>query len=132
MESTVSNFWIGLNSLMSPRNWTWTDGLSFNFNEWAVSEPQNLSMNCGTVAIRDGYWSSDDCFKKKPYVCAVPTSYSKCELGWMYFEPTKSCYGHYNYGLLASNWSEAEKYCISQKAHLVFIHSHDEMKFISS
>uniref|UniRef100_A0A914PIL6 C-type lectin domain-containing protein n=1 Tax=Panagrolaimus davidi TaxID=227884 RepID=A0A914PIL6_9BILA len=131
---------------MIPGNWSWTDNTNFDFKEWAPGEPQNLTQSCGTITILNGYWASDDCFKTKPYVCEVPNIvltttaptvypvYMNCSMGWTYFEPTHSCYGHDWYGVVTSNWTTAEKYreTQTQKAHLVSIHSYDEMKFVSS
>uniref|UniRef100_A0A914Z8D7 C-type lectin domain-containing protein n=1 Tax=Panagrolaimus superbus TaxID=310955 RepID=A0A914Z8D7_9BILA len=128
---------------MSSSNWSWTDNTTFDFKNWAPSEPQNLSMSCSALTIQNGYWASSDCFKIKPYVCEIsvpaPPSttqsypvYMNCSAGWAYFEPTHSCYGHDGYGKITNNWTESEKLCLSQGAHLVSLHSYDELKFVSS
>uniref|UniRef100_A0A914PVF2 C-type lectin domain-containing protein n=1 Tax=Panagrolaimus davidi TaxID=227884 RepID=A0A914PVF2_9BILA len=133
-ESTVTDFWIGLNSLMVPGNWSWTDNSSFGFTEWAPTEPKNLTMNCGALTVKSGLWDSDDCFKTKPYVCETSTvtypSFVNCSEGWVYFQPTHSCYGHNGYSSQSGNWAVAEKYCENQTAHLPSIHSYDEMRFL--
>uniref|UniRef100_A0AC34FQ79 C-type lectin domain-containing protein n=1 Tax=Panagrolaimus sp. ES5 TaxID=591445 RepID=A0AC34FQ79_9BILA len=142
-ESTEANFWIGLNSFSSSRKWSWTDNSNFDFKEWASSEPKNFTQSCGTVTIQNGLWTSDDCLKAKPFVCEVSANpiypvYENCSIGWMYFEPTVSCYGRNGYGNngafgnIYRNWTEAEKFCQSQNAHLVSIHSYDELKFVST
>uniref|UniRef100_A0AC34FIV3 C-type lectin domain-containing protein n=1 Tax=Panagrolaimus sp. ES5 TaxID=591445 RepID=A0AC34FIV3_9BILA len=122
---------------MTPGNWSWTDNTTFDFKDWSTSEPKNLSMSCAAVTIQTGYWASSDCFKTKPYVCEISATpsypvYANCSAGWMYFEPTHSCYVVSGYGQLFNNWTEAEKYCLSQNSHLVSLHNFDEIKFVSS
>uniref|UniRef100_A0A914QCN9 C-type lectin domain-containing protein n=1 Tax=Panagrolaimus davidi TaxID=227884 RepID=A0A914QCN9_9BILA len=133
---------------MAPGNWSWTDNTAFDFKDWAPKEPQNLSMNCATVTIQNGLWASSDCFKTKPYVCETITlippttapvsttpsypAYMNCTEGWLYFEPTHSCYGHNGYNSKAGTWTEAEQYCEKQNAHLPSLHSYDEMRFLTS
>uniref|UniRef100_A0AC35GRD2 C-type lectin domain-containing protein n=1 Tax=Panagrolaimus sp. PS1159 TaxID=55785 RepID=A0AC35GRD2_9BILA len=134
-DSTTSDFWIGLNSLMSLGNWTWIDNTTSDFNNWAPSEPQNLTQHCAAVTIANSYWTSADCFKTKPFVCeisATPTypAYINCSEGWIYFEPTHSCYGHDGYGYIVGNRTYGETYCERFKAHLPSIHSYEETKFL--
>jgi C-type mannose receptor len=144
---------------MTPGNWSWTDNSTFDFKEWAASQPQNLSMSCASITSQTGLWKSDDCFKTKPYVCAVPVSttttsttstttstttttttpphpaYMNCSEGWMYFEPTYSCYGVDGYdgwNKYNTDWTDAENYCQSVGAHLVSLHSYEETKFVST
>uniref|UniRef100_A0A914PEL7 C-type lectin domain-containing protein n=1 Tax=Panagrolaimus davidi TaxID=227884 RepID=A0A914PEL7_9BILA len=130
---------------MIPGNWSWTDNTTFDFKDWAPTEPQNLTQSCGAVTIQNGYWASDDCFKTKPYVCevlpALPTTvatspaypaYMNCSYGFIYFEPTHSCYGRGDYGTYTVNWTTAEAYCEARGSHLVSLHSFEETKFVSS
>uniref|UniRef100_A0AC34FHA5 C-type lectin domain-containing protein n=1 Tax=Panagrolaimus sp. ES5 TaxID=591445 RepID=A0AC34FHA5_9BILA len=144
-DSTTVDFWIGLNSLMTPGNWSWTDNTPFDFKDWSPSEPQNLSMSCSAVTIHNGYWASSDCFKTKPFVCEISApvtttttttpsypTYMNCTEGWLYFEPTHSCYGLDGYGNVIAYWGGAEQYCESFGAHLFSLHSYDEMKFLST
>uniref|UniRef100_A0A914YSS5 C-type lectin domain-containing protein n=1 Tax=Panagrolaimus superbus TaxID=310955 RepID=A0A914YSS5_9BILA len=134
-------------------NWTWTDGTSLNFVNWAKGEPQNITGNdCAALSITDGLWRSDDCFKAKPYICNVDKSfyepstttttttttttpattapaYAKCPDPFIYFEPTESCYGVGNWtGPLT--WEVAEKYCEAFGAHLASVHSSEEAYFM--
>uniref|UniRef100_A0A914Q5A3 C-type lectin domain-containing protein n=1 Tax=Panagrolaimus davidi TaxID=227884 RepID=A0A914Q5A3_9BILA len=122
---------------MAPGNWSWTDGTTFDFKDWSPKEPQNLSMNCATVTIQNGLWASSDCFKTKPYVCEISAppsypAYMNCTEGWVYFQPTHSCYGHEGYISRSGNWTTAEQYCENQNAHLPSIHSYDEARFLST
>uniref|UniRef100_A0A914QIJ7 C-type lectin domain-containing protein n=1 Tax=Panagrolaimus davidi TaxID=227884 RepID=A0A914QIJ7_9BILA len=138
-NETTIDFWIGLNTLMTPGKWSWMDNTKFDFKNWGSSEPKNLSMNCASVTIHNGYWISDDCFKAKPYVCEVPSiaatpnsTYVNCSYGWFYFEPTNCCYGKNDIGYWADTWTDAEEYCLKQNAHLVSLHSFEETKFLST
>uniref|UniRef100_A0AC35F679 C-type lectin domain-containing protein n=1 Tax=Panagrolaimus sp. PS1159 TaxID=55785 RepID=A0AC35F679_9BILA len=67
-----------------------------------------------------------------PTRTAMPTvqTYKNCSFGWVYFEPTNSCYGYNNKGL-TMNWTMAETYCNNQGAHLASVHSYEELMFIN-
>uniref|UniRef100_A0A914P213 C-type lectin domain-containing protein n=1 Tax=Panagrolaimus davidi TaxID=227884 RepID=A0A914P213_9BILA len=94
-------------------------------------------MNCGALTVKSGLWDSDDCFKTKPYVCEISATpsypaYMNCSEGWLYFEPTHSCYGNDGYSSRHDTWTVAEQYCEKQNAHLPSIHSYDEMRFLTT
>uniref|UniRef100_A0AC35FZL0 C-type lectin domain-containing protein n=1 Tax=Panagrolaimus sp. PS1159 TaxID=55785 RepID=A0AC35FZL0_9BILA len=57
-ESTMSDFWIGLNKLEILGNWSWTGSSPFDFKDWAPSEPSNLS--CASMNLDKGNcnWSA--------------------------------------------------------------------------
>uniref|UniRef100_A0A914PM20 C-type lectin domain-containing protein n=1 Tax=Panagrolaimus davidi TaxID=227884 RepID=A0A914PM20_9BILA len=149
-ESTITDFWIGLNNMMPSGNWTWMDGTPLDFTDWAPGEPKNVTgNNCATLSINDGYWRSENCFKTKPYICKVDKSFYEpsttpittttsgypafvqCPYPFAYFQPTHSCYG---VGSLTvpSNWSVAEQYCLGYGGHLASIHSVQEINFLAS
>uniref|UniRef100_A0AC35F9P4 C-type lectin domain-containing protein n=1 Tax=Panagrolaimus sp. PS1159 TaxID=55785 RepID=A0AC35F9P4_9BILA len=68
----LPDFWIGANSLTTKNVWKWTDGSSFDFNDWGKSEPKNTSDSmCASVSMNDGYWSAENCFTYKPFVCEI-------------------------------------------------------------
>uniref|UniRef100_A0AC35GQ51 C-type lectin domain-containing protein n=1 Tax=Panagrolaimus sp. PS1159 TaxID=55785 RepID=A0AC35GQ51_9BILA len=146
-------FWIGGNALMGGgSDWTWTDGTSFNFADWETGEPDiTAEKQCIVVSRDHGYWMTEDCTRGRVFVCAVSTAqtnppntppprpstttmkmptYRNCSFGWVYFEPTNSCYGYNNKGLMM-NWTAAESYCNSQGAHLASVHSYEEQMFIN-
>uniref|UniRef100_A0A914PLJ8 C-type lectin domain-containing protein n=1 Tax=Panagrolaimus davidi TaxID=227884 RepID=A0A914PLJ8_9BILA len=121
---------------MHAGNWSWIDNSVFDFNDWNKGEPQNAGA-CIAVSMANGSWSSQDCFKPKPFVCNVtptPTSapYIQCPLGWAYFTKTESCYGAGNIPHQKMTWEEAEERCEEQQAHLVSIHSYEEYLFCES
>uniref|UniRef100_A0A914P8Z6 C-type lectin domain-containing protein n=1 Tax=Panagrolaimus davidi TaxID=227884 RepID=A0A914P8Z6_9BILA len=124
---------------MNATKWSWIDNSPFDFNEWKKGEPQNITgLGCISVSINAGTWSSQDCFKKKPYVCDVtpkPTMppFVKCPWGWAYYEPTGSCYGvNYTVPVGKLSWTAAEQYCEQYGAHLASVHSYDELSFLNS
>uniref|UniRef100_A0A914P017 C-type lectin domain-containing protein n=1 Tax=Panagrolaimus davidi TaxID=227884 RepID=A0A914P017_9BILA len=122
---------------MKPPTWNWTDGTAFDFTDWKKGEPQNTSgNNCVVLSMTDGYWSAQDCFKQKPFVCKIPSTPNyplnhNCSDGWFYFAATHSCYGA-NAFAFRSNWTAAEKYCKDSGAVLPSIHSYAEFQLITS
>uniref|UniRef100_A0AC34G3E9 C-type lectin domain-containing protein n=1 Tax=Panagrolaimus sp. ES5 TaxID=591445 RepID=A0AC34G3E9_9BILA len=144
-ESTESNFWVGGNNLEENGNWSWTDGMSFNFCDWSKGEPQNATgLNCAAISFTDASWSSQDCFKPKPFVCSVPTSSTipptttvatttrrvlKCPPDWIYLNYTGYCYKVYHNNL---DQNGAEQICIVEGGHLASIHSNTENDFLGN
>jgi hypothetical protein len=66
-----TSFWIGGSDMMTPNNWTWTDGSVFSFTQWQKGNPENSGGNCIALSLVDGTWSTSDCFKHQPFVCIV-------------------------------------------------------------
>uniref|UniRef100_A0AC35GSZ8 C-type lectin domain-containing protein n=1 Tax=Panagrolaimus sp. PS1159 TaxID=55785 RepID=A0AC35GSZ8_9BILA len=142
-QSTEADFWIGANKLMAHGNWSWTDGTSMDFTDWKKREPQNITgTDCVALSMIDGYWSANDCFKNKLYVCSVPVNtyqitttpfptlppFVNCSYGYTYFQQTHSCYG--GVFLNSTNFTTAEKYCESVGAQLPSIHTYEEDHFL--
>uniref|UniRef100_A0A914QSL8 C-type lectin domain-containing protein n=1 Tax=Panagrolaimus davidi TaxID=227884 RepID=A0A914QSL8_9BILA len=144
----MSDLWIGATTLLSNGNWNWTDGSDFGFKDWNKGEPQNTSnTNCAAMSLTDEYWTSQDCNKKKAFVCQLssasfttPQAYSptptypisaNCSNGWSYFAPTHSCYG-VGVGALLTNWTAAETFCQNNGGHLPPIHSFVEFQHLLS
>jgi hypothetical protein len=73
-QNGSTDFWIGGNTLNSKNIWEWTDGSPFDYTDWKMGEPSNkTSSNCAAVSMNNGYWTAQDCFNLKPYVCKVPS-----------------------------------------------------------
>ena len=139
-DSTVSDFWIGGTTLIDPPKWLWTDGTLFNYTAWSPSEPKNLTGEaCAAMSIADGTWSAQECFKLKPSVCKVDKGagppFVHCPFGWIYFQPSDSCYGMSGYAgqtaPLQTNWTSAELQCQAYGGHLPSIHSQEEIDAIN-
>uniref|UniRef100_A0AC34FQR2 C-type lectin domain-containing protein n=1 Tax=Panagrolaimus sp. ES5 TaxID=591445 RepID=A0AC34FQR2_9BILA len=51
---------------MPGEKWTWTDGTTTDFIDWALKEPKNITgTNCATLSLTDGLWRADDYFSIK-------------------------------------------------------------------
>uniref|UniRef100_A0A914QG72 C-type lectin domain-containing protein n=1 Tax=Panagrolaimus davidi TaxID=227884 RepID=A0A914QG72_9BILA len=143
-KSSVTDIWIGANSLSSQKTWSWSDGSAMDFMDWKKGEPRNESeTHCGTISMIDGFWSSEDCFSSKPFICMIPKSIApttmaptsqkpepSCPFGWLYFGKTNSCYGGL-YGLYV-DWQSAEGNCTRYDAHLPSVHSYEEHMFLNT
>uniref|UniRef100_A0AC34FTP9 C-type lectin domain-containing protein n=1 Tax=Panagrolaimus sp. ES5 TaxID=591445 RepID=A0AC34FTP9_9BILA len=136
-ESTVIDFWIGGSDLISPGNWSWTDGSNFTFTNWNHSK-NTSGEDCLAQSISDGRWNAEDCFKPKPFVCAISTiptnpPFVDCGHSWFYLETTGYCYGGVS-GEYLYSWEDAETAC--QKAgngsHLASVHNDIELHIITS
>uniref|UniRef100_A0A914RE91 C-type lectin domain-containing protein n=1 Tax=Panagrolaimus davidi TaxID=227884 RepID=A0A914RE91_9BILA len=131
-DSTVTDFWLGGTDMITG-NWTWMDGTNFTFSQ--LSQTKNLTgQDCLVQAISGGKWNAQDCFKEKPYVCAIsatPTNppFVDCGYLWVYFELTGYCYGG-SPGYLLNTWQDAETYCQQKGGHLASVHSAQEMAFL--
>uniref|UniRef100_A0A914XXC5 C-type lectin domain-containing protein n=1 Tax=Panagrolaimus superbus TaxID=310955 RepID=A0A914XXC5_9BILA len=148
-ESSIDDFWFGANAALKPGFWSWMDNTLFDFIDWEKGEPKNLSGNfCGAINLQNGQWSSDDCYKKKPFVCLTslqtsvittkiaPTKTttpsknpSPCLWGWTYNKKTKYCYALFQESY---EWAMAEERCTIDGAHLASIHSTDEAMFVAN
>jgi hypothetical protein len=142
-QSTTSDIWIGATDLMNPGNFTWTDGTDFVFSVWEKNKT-NTGENCGSLDLIEGRWQTQDCFKQKPYVCAInqisnttstttkrpttiPSDYF-CGYDWIYNAETQSCYGKMG----KVSWNNAESYCQNYDAHLISIENDKEHIFVST
>uniref|UniRef100_A0AC35F411 C-type lectin domain-containing protein n=1 Tax=Panagrolaimus sp. PS1159 TaxID=55785 RepID=A0AC35F411_9BILA len=139
-DSTNIDFWIGANNLLIPKNWSWMDGTPWDFNDWDIKQPINVSnTNCGAMTIQSQRWISDDCIKEKPFVCLVKiheattttTAPLPCPNTWTYFNETKFCYKAIE---KSTTWWDAEMTCVNQTSHLIWHHitptinAHGELK----
>uniref|UniRef100_A0A914PVA4 C-type lectin domain-containing protein n=1 Tax=Panagrolaimus davidi TaxID=227884 RepID=A0A914PVA4_9BILA len=57
--------------------------------------------------------------------------YANCTHPFIYFEPTHSCYGNWNF-TGPMDWTTGEAYCELYGAHLVSIHSYDKQRFLGA
>jgi hypothetical protein len=154
LDSTDSDFWIGGTNELTPGIWSWIDGTSFTYTDWAQGQPANATaLNCAASSITTSLWSAFDCFKTKPFACMIPapattttiittttttkklppTTTTKriptCENGWHSFDTTGFCYLPV---ISAGVWQDAENYCVRNfNSHLVSIHSQLESDFVA-
>uniref|UniRef100_A0AC34QUA1 C-type lectin domain-containing protein n=1 Tax=Panagrolaimus sp. JU765 TaxID=591449 RepID=A0AC34QUA1_9BILA len=69
-SNSETEYWIGGSDMYTLKNWTWTDGTPFVFNEWN-HQKNATGEDCIGQSLADGRWNADNCFNKKPYVCSV-------------------------------------------------------------
>ncbi|XP_055789365.1 ladderlectin-like [Salvelinus fontinalis] len=69
--------WIGGSDAVKSKQWFWSDGSKFDYQNWEKGEPNNygdiercLQMNYGD----DKKWNDLNCGEKLPLVCALRTS----------------------------------------------------------
>uniref|UniRef100_A0AC35EZY9 C-type lectin domain-containing protein n=1 Tax=Panagrolaimus sp. PS1159 TaxID=55785 RepID=A0AC35EZY9_9BILA len=137
-DSASSDFWFGLNAVENFGIWTWTDGTSFDFNDWDNGQPKNTSdTNCGAVNLESGKWNADNCNKEKPFVCMVnknapPATTTikpiKCLDTWTYYPTTGYCYKAFD----NATFLDAEDRCKISGAHLASIHNQNENLFAAN
>uniref|UniRef100_A0AC34G0R0 C-type lectin domain-containing protein n=1 Tax=Panagrolaimus sp. ES5 TaxID=591445 RepID=A0AC34G0R0_9BILA len=68
----ATDFWIGATKNNNAKTWQWTDGSTFDFDEWKYGRPDNSSLtDCSILPVSDGYWIAQSGLEKKPFVCAT-------------------------------------------------------------
>uniref|UniRef100_A0A1I7YQV9 C-type lectin domain-containing protein n=1 Tax=Steinernema glaseri TaxID=37863 RepID=A0A1I7YQV9_9BILA len=116
----VSQFWLGGQDVNGDGSWTWTDGSSFVYSDWAAGQPSNmLGDNCLLVDGISLLWSSVQCSKQASYLCeTAPGSSSSCPKGQL-------CHGSYSYQLIGTlkDWHSAELFCSLLGGHLASVHN---------
>uniref|UniRef100_A0AC34FI09 C-type lectin domain-containing protein n=1 Tax=Panagrolaimus sp. ES5 TaxID=591445 RepID=A0AC34FI09_9BILA len=126
-QSTIIDFWIGASDIQSTDKWSWSDHTSFDFSSWDKGQPPSTpGPLCVSSTMNGAKWSALDCFVSKPYVCEVKASI--CAEDWTYFKYTDFCYKLIQHD---ATWSEAEKLCVNENAHLVSLHSFYEALFVT-
>ncbi|XP_051889647.1 lectin-like isoform X4 [Pristis pectinata] len=64
--------WFGLNDRCEEGTFTWIDGSSYSYQNWAKDEPNNIENNEHCVNIHrfpDGTWNDESCDLKIGFVC---------------------------------------------------------------
>ena len=68
--STTTNFWIGLNDIAHEGMFTWRNGRSMRFSNWADGEHNGgTAENCVEMKAGTGEWNDVGCASSKPFVC---------------------------------------------------------------
>ncbi|XP_072768346.1 C-type lectin domain family 19 member A-like [Nerophis lumbriciformis] len=66
--------WIGLHDAIEKGDFIWTDGTDFDFDHFALGEPDDTG-DCVDLSAADGTFFDEDCTLEKPYVCIRDTFY---------------------------------------------------------
>lgn len=146
LAQKIATFFTGLNKL-STNTWSWTDGSSSNYTNWAATQPVD-GNTCSIQNSKDATWTSVSCNNPYPYVCAIPAVtvgptcppcptpagcptfppiVGHCDSGWAYFDKTDSCYRYF----LWATFDNAEMVCMSNGGHIASIHSDEENVFVA-
>ncbi|KAI6189453.1 Macrophage mannose receptor 1-like isoform X1 [Aphelenchoides bicaudatus] len=65
------SFWIGGHNLHDDDTWQWVDDKPWKYTKWDDGQPANSSNHCVAMHLDEGVWKVEDCFVRKPYVCAI-------------------------------------------------------------
>uniref|UniRef100_A0A8C7XN29 C-type lectin domain-containing protein n=1 Tax=Oryzias sinensis TaxID=183150 RepID=A0A8C7XN29_9TELE len=75
LEKTTNNLWTGLNDLLVPGMFTWSDDFEVTFTYWAPGEPNNhngFSEDCVEMLYETGRWNDKSCSELNNYICKKP------------------------------------------------------------
>ena len=72
-RETSTDFWIGLNDLISEGIFLWTDNSPRKYTYWNVSEPSNNEQSMGCVLMNphqdEGRWRTASCNQRNGFIC---------------------------------------------------------------
>ncbi|CAJ1070748.1 macrophage mannose receptor 1 [Xyrichtys novacula] len=125
----TSDVWTGLNDLVVPGMFTWSDEHMVTFTYWAPGEPNNhdgFNEDCVEMIHQTGRWNDVSCSELNTYICkkpkahyplpsVKPTEYG-CPQGW-------DAYGYACYWMeeTGRSWSEAKSFCDEKEGFLLHI-----------
>ncbi|KAG8443230.1 hypothetical protein GDO86_011873, partial [Hymenochirus boettgeri] len=110
-------FWIGLNSNMTGKQYSWTDKWKLRYTKWAAGEP--TSKNACVYMDIDGEWKTSSCNANYFSVCKQsdvipptdpPQKPGKCPPEWSWIPFRSHCY--YIQTLNTKTWSQASLECL--------------------
>ncbi|KAH7707443.1 Protein CLEC-51 [Aphelenchoides avenae] len=139
-----NRFWIGGTNQLTG-DWSWTDGTSFGYKNWAPGQPTTGGA-CVQIENDSGLWEVRACEAGLRPVCKVPpipdlatTSPSPspphgthcmnpCQSEWVYYPSTRSCFRQAPAGIFYDVLSS----CQRMNASLVSIHDVNQNRFIAA
>nr|XP_020506487.1 macrophage mannose receptor 1-like [Labrus bergylta] len=125
----TSDVWTGLNDLVVPGMFTWSDEHMVTFTYWAPGEPNNhdgFSEDCVEMLYQSGRWNDVSCSELNTYICKMPKAHYPvpsvkptvygCPQGW-------DAYGYACYWMeeTGRSWSDAKDFCKAQDGFLLHI-----------
>ncbi|MEQ2275125.1 hypothetical protein XENORESO_021066 [Xenotaenia resolanae] len=125
----TSDVWTGLNDLVVPGMFMWSDEHLVTFTYWAPGEPNNhdgFSEDCVEMLHQTGRWNDVSCTELNNYICKMPKAHYPlpsvkptvygCPQGW-------DAYGYSCYWMeeMARSWSDAKAFCKEKDAFLLHI-----------
>ncbi|KAI4900981.1 hypothetical protein NFI96_011888 [Prochilodus magdalenae] len=120
VTNSNSPTWLGGTDSAQEGVWVWTDGSTFDYNNWSTGQPDylNVSENCIQMNFPEN-WNNIHCGSLFPSVCA------KCQNGWSQFG--SRCFRIFTE---AAAWMDSEYTCMTMGGHLASVHSDEEYTFI--
>ena len=70
----IEGLWLGLNDLHKEGQWSWTDGTSLGYSNWARGEPNNVGNNEHCMELpksTDKQWNDGGCTSQRRFVCKL-------------------------------------------------------------
>ncbi|KAM6975835.1 uncharacterized protein LKV04_015092 [Tautogolabrus adspersus] len=125
----TSDVWTGLNDLVIPGMFTWSDEHMVTFTYWAPGEPNNhdgFTEDCVEMLYQTGRWNDVSCTELNTYICKKPKAHYPvpsvkptvygCPQGW-------DAYGYACYWMeeTGRSWSDAKDFCKDQDGFLLHI-----------
>ncbi|KAL7876288.1 hypothetical protein AOLI_G00112510 [Acnodon oligacanthus] len=137
--------WIGYSIQDPTAGYTWSDGSSSSYQDWAEGEPSN-SHNIEKCAILqrkrwnsdEGKWDDQQCEDRHSWLCEIQKgvtpkevymiskTYNKTDDGWITFKDNQY-YIYYGYPV---SMEEGQRFCKHRHADLVVINDDEERVFL--
>ncbi|XP_038058027.1 macrophage mannose receptor 1-like [Patiria miniata] len=143
--STEYDVWIGLSSLISGR-FLWTDGTSFDYENWGYNQPDFFNTGNDTDCVRlmneaeeTGKWNDGECTTRNSYVCLMKPDPTIPESPFTP-PPCPSKPGYIQYGQSCfkldtstkRSFSDAQVYCAADGATVASVLSGYEQALIQT
>lgn len=136
---STGSLWVGGTSLFKGTgNWSWADGSSWYYSNWATGRPRNIdSYDAIELYVSSGRWYDMSKSALLPYVCEIwpdPRQLPSCQdASWVYLSITNQCYKvtlmlaklNFDFQVLTTTdtWLNQRQNCLSLGSDLVSIHS---------
>ncbi|XP_028605836.2 macrophage mannose receptor 1-like [Podarcis muralis] len=132
--------WIGLNDQKIQMYYEWSDGSTVTFTKWQKGKPQQINdvqNECVIMSGENGYWADYFCEVELGYICkrqplaSLPgepeVADPNCQKGW-------KRHGVYCYliGQTSVTFSEAKKFCETNKGSLTSVENRYEQAYLTS
>ncbi|XP_076033567.1 macrophage mannose receptor 1-like isoform X2 [Oratosquilla oratoria] len=126
--------WIGLNSIKSKDEFSWTDGWPTVFTLWRNWEPNVTAegQRCTSISPEDGRWKVQSCNDSRSFFCmhseTLPPTPDTPVDGKCPDSRWKDLGGGFCYLVVNEqmSWSDANWHCMEEYSNLVSIHSDHE------
>ncbi|XP_023658327.2 lymphocyte antigen 75 isoform X2 [Paramormyrops kingsleyae] len=141
--SLPEQMWTGLNQLDMSQGWQWSDSTPLNFVKWDDGMPLTSILreaDCAVMTPR-GFWRSEACSMRLPYICKKPLKRTQPEPAAPPLDKTTSCepnwkpWDDFCINLVKEEpqtMTEAQQYCERSGADLLSLHSLSDVEALST